>query len=64
MKQTICIFEIHFFQYTASHLNAAKCLFVIFGPLLSYNNYRLCCVIKNTEIWLADTRNKVTFMFV
>ena len=27
------------------------------------NNYRLCCVMENTEIWLADTRNKVTFMF-
>ena len=26
-------------------------------------NYRLCCVMENTEIWLADTRNKVTFMF-
>ena len=28
-----------------------------------FNNYRLCCVMENTEIWLADTRNKVTFMF-
>ena len=27
------------------------------------NNYRFCCVMENTEIWLADTRNKVTFMF-
>ena len=26
-------------------------------------NYRLCCVMENTEIWSADTRNKVTFMF-
>ena len=26
-------------------------------------NYRLCCVMENTEIWFADTRNKVTFMF-
>ena len=26
-------------------------------------NYRLCCVMENTEIGLADTRNKVTFMF-
>ena len=25
-------------------------------------NYTLCCVMENTEIWLADTRNKVTFM--
>ena len=31
--------------------------------LLMLNNYRLCCVMENTEIWLADTRNKVTFMF-
>ena len=30
---------------------------------LQDNNYRLCCVMENTEIWLADTRNKVTFMF-
>ena len=26
-------------------------------------NYRLFCVMENTEIWLADARNKVTFMF-
>ena len=26
-------------------------------------NYRLCCVMENTEIWLADTRNKVAFTF-
>ena len=30
--------------------------------LIKYN-YRLCCVMENTEIWLADTQNKVTFMF-
>ena len=40
---------------------------VILGKkiLLHYyiDNYRLCCVMENTEIWLADTRNKVTFMF-
>ena len=26
-------------------------------------NYRICCVMENTGIWLAYTRNKVTFMF-
>ena len=31
--------------------------------ILFPNNYRLCSVMENTEIWLADTRNKVTFMF-
>ena len=30
---------------------------------LNVNNYRLCCVMENTEIWLADTKNKMTFMF-
>ena len=30
---------------------------------MSKYNYRLCCVMENTEILLADTRNKVTFMF-
>ena len=36
-------------------------LYVVY--IVHDNNYRRCCVMENTEIWLADTRNKVDFMF-
>ena len=33
---------------------------VVFELWPFYNNYRLCCVMENTEIWLADKRVKIS----
>ena len=40
----------------SSHLYMCTCWFNTY-------NYRFCCVIENTGIWLADARNTLTFMF-
>ena len=52
-----------FYHWKKKHIARHYLQVLFLNYRTSANNYRLCCVMENTEIWLADTRNKVTFMF-